>query len=346
LQSEIKKRLVLPKSQTEQLFAKLCQGLEGSAVTKVNIQISEFDCRQEALNFAYQHIGHFSTGEMLEIRQPRLKDDPAALSAYVDGIRQSRYKEAFEKQKNERLETQERLLEKLPLEEREEMEKIIYAAQEYMALRETVKYLFTQEYSRLRDALELLENKLGLEKGDIYHLYPRELPELVDDLHSMIHILHSRRQAFTNYQDLNLPRVIRESDLENLSLRLDISQDFTELKGNLLAEGQPVEGVVVNLDEFETLSGVKTRMNQYQKQNIPVILVATQMNLGHDPFIALASGLVLANAGIVSHGAQRARELGKGAIGGIDSRRLKTGTRIYFNPIKRLIRKIEKDETN
>ena len=65
------------------------------------------------------------------------------------------------------------------------------------------------------------------------------------------------------------------------------------------------------------------------------------MNLGHAPYIAMSSGLILENAGIVSHGAQRARELGKGAIGGIKSGRLKTGMRVLFDPVNKLVKKVE-----
>lgn len=65
------------------------------------------------------------------------------------------------------------------------------------------------------------------------------------------------------------------------------------------------------------------------------------MNLSHDPFIAQAAGLVIENAGIVAHGAQRARELGKGAIGGIRSRQLKTGMRVFFDPINQIVRKLK-----
>ncbi len=347
LHSEIRKRLALSDDETEQLFGRLSQGLDGSAITEVNIRISEFNSREEALDFAHEYVGHFSTGEMLEVRHLRLKDSPSALEAYVDGIRQSgNYREAFEKQKRERMEAQQLVLERLPNEERAEMEGVIYSAQTYMALRETVKYLFAKEYSLLRDALELLESRLGLEKGSIYHIYPRELPKLANDPYSMVHILRSRRQAFVNYTDLDLPQVIRESDVENLNLVLETDEEFTELKGKFLAEGKQVEGVVINLDEFEELSEVEMIFKQYQGQGIPIILVATQMNLGHDPFIASASGLILENAGIVSHGAQRARELGKGAIGGIKSKYLKTGMRIHFDPVERLIRKAEENEEN
>ena len=337
--------MVLPEDETEQLFAKLSQGLDNSAITNVNIQISEFNSREEALPFANEGVGHFSTGEMLEIRHPRLKDIPQALEAYVDGIRQAgNYQESFERQRQKRLETQRSLLDRLPSEERTGMEKIIRSAQTYMALRETVKYLFTYEYLLIRDALELLADRLGLEEGSIYHVYPRELQRLVTDPQSMSHLLRSRRQAFANYQDLNLPQVIREADIENLGLLMKADKEFTELKGKFLAEGEQMEGVVVNLDEFDELGKVKTVIEEYRRQDIPIILVATQMNLGHDPFIALASGLILENAGIVSHGAQRARELGKGAIGGIRSKCLKTGMKIHFDPEKRLIRKVENHE--
>ena len=56
------------------------------------------------------------------------------------------------------------------------------------------------------------------------------------------------------------------------------------------------------------------------------------MNLSHDPLIVQADGLVIENAGLVSHGAQRARELGRGAIGGIKVKHLKTGEYVSFDP--------------
>ena len=210
-----------------------------------------------------------------------------------------------------------------------------------MALRETVKYLFTQEYSLLRDALQILGSRLGLEERDIYFVYPRELSPLIADPESFTHLIRSRKQSFANYQQLDLPHVIRESDIETLKLSSESEGDFTEVKGKFLAEGQQVEGIVINLDQFVDLNQASKTFDDYRKQGIPIILVATQMNLGHDPFIALSSGLILENAGIVSHGAQRARELGKGAIGGIKSSTLKTGMRVLFDPAKRLIKKVE-----
>jgi len=342
LQALLRERLYLGADESERIFARLSQGLDGSAITDVNVAIVDAETEEEALILAQQSVGHFSTGEMLEIRHPRLKDDSAALLAYVRGIRQSgQYREEFEKQKGERLDTQRAILGSLPDQERQELERVIQSTQTYMALRETVKYLFTQEYSLLRDALQVLGTRLGLKDDDIYFVYPRELPVLVEDPQSLTHLIQSRKQSFANYRQLDLPQVVRESDIKSLNLSAESNGDFVEIKGKFLAEGQQIEGVIVNLDQFTDLDQASRVIDDYRKQEIPIILVATQMNLGHDPFIALSSGLILENAGIVSHGAQRARELGKGAIGGIKSGRLKTGTKVLFDPVNRSIKKVE-----
>lgn len=341
LQTLLKEGLRLGNDESERIFARLSQGLDGSAITDVNIAIVDAGTEEEALIVARQNVGHFSTGEMLEIRHPRLKDDQAALLAYVRGIRQSgQYREKFEKQKAERLATQQSILNSLSGQEKQELKRVIQSAQTYMALRETVKYLFTQEYSLLRDALEALGTRLSLEDGDIFFVYPRELSNLIVHPQSFTHLIRSRKQSFLNYGQLDLPQVVRESDIETLALSAESNGDFVEIKGKFLAEGKQVEGVIINLDQFADLGQVSDAIDDYRKQEIPIILVATQMNLGHDPFIALSSGLILENAGIVSHGAQRARELGKGAIGGIKSGRLKTGMKVLFDPVNRLVRKV------
>ena len=135
-----------------------------------------------------------------------------------------------------------------------------------------------------------------------------------------------------------MPPVIRESYIDLLSLSAKEDVAFTEARGKFLAEGPKVKGVLVNVDDFENLDWVNEVMQQYQEQDIPVIIAATQLNLSHDPLIAQSAGLVIKNAGIVAHGAQRARELGKGAIGGINTKSLKTGTEVLFDPKTRTIK--------
>lgn len=342
LQSLLQQKFGMGKDEAQRLYSRLNQGLDGSSITDANLAIADARSEEEAIRVAQDLIGHYSTGEMLEIRHTPMRDDPDKLHAYVRGIRQTgQYRSDFEKQREARIATQQEVLSRVPEDDREELAHVMYASQTYMAVRETAKYYLTKEYLYLRDTLELLGTRTGLENGDIYHIYPREIPQFASDPRSMLHIIRSRKQAFDNYAKIDMLSVIRESDIDSLSLVLKDNIAFTEATGRFLAEGPKIEGVIVNLDEFENLEQVNSVLQLYQKQNISVILAATQMNLSHDPLIAQAAGLIIKNAGLVAHGAQRARELGKGAIGGINTKILKTGTVIMFNPETSSINKIE-----
>jgi len=158
------------------------------------------------------------------------------------------------------------------------------------------------------------------------------------------HRISARQCHFDQYPQLELPRVIRADDIANICVSDGMADaDFTTLTGTYLANGPPVTGVIVNIDEFASVAEVYATMESYQSQQLPVILVAQQMNLSHDPLIARAAGVIIENAAIVSHGAQRARELGKGAIGGILTKRLKTGVRATLNPSERTLQRIIND---
>ncbi len=338
LQNLLREKLGIREEEAQRLYSRLNQGLDGSAITESNMAIAEADSDDEALKIAKELIGHFSTGEMLEIRHKPMRDSPDKLSAYVYGIRKSgSYRTDFENQRRDRINTQKVLLASVPKADRDELARVMSASQTYMAARETAKYYLTKEYLFLRDALELLGKRKGLKEGDIFHLYPRELPQFAHDPKSLLHLIHNRKQSFKNYAALELPSVIRESDIANLSLSSIDDKVFKHETGKFLAEGPEVRGIVVNLDEYGDLRQVNEIMEQYREQGIPIILAATQLNLSHDPLIAQSAGLVIRNAGIVAHGAQRARELGKGAIGGIDTRVLNTGIEVLFNPASRKI---------
>src|SRR3989338_2153212 len=276
LQDLLQQRLGFGKDRAQEMYSRLNQGLDGSAITDANIAIAEAATEKGALHVALQLIGHFSTGEMLEIRHQPLRDVPQALHAYVKGIRQAgQYKKQFERQREARLKAQQSLFSGLPDSERQEFEGVVQSSQVYMALRETAKYLFTKEYLLLRDALETLGSKLGLENGDIYYVYPRELPRLVINTGSMLHLIRSRTQAFKNYRELDMPAVIRESDIETLSLKTENANEFKEARGRFLAEGPQIEGIVVNLDEFKSLDEARIVIEQYRKRGGHIILVAT-----------------------------------------------------------------------
>lgn len=329
------------KKEYESVFAKLSQGLDGSRITQVNIAITEAENDKEAYRIGKDLVGHVSTQEMLEIRHPLLKDDESAFIRYVDNIRKSgSYAQNFEIQKEERLKAEKDLLDLCPKDRRGEIEKVMRSAQIYMALRETVKYHFTREYALIRDALVVLNNRLGFEKDDIFFVCPRELYRTADDPQSMSYIISERKRSFNNYPKLNLPKVIREEDVETLGSIDEVDENITEFNGKFLAAGDSFTGIIVNLDEIGNKEDVEKMMHELKVQGKKIVLVAKQVNLSHDPYIALASGLIIENAGFVSHGAQRARELGRGALAGIKSKHLKTGTTVYFDPTLYTVRKI------
>jgi phosphohistidine swiveling domain-containing protein len=342
LQGLLREKLGCNHDDAQKLYSKLNQGLNRSAITEANIAIADAASEEEALLLAKKLIGHYSTGEMLEIRHKPMRDDPQALQTYVRGIRQTgNYRARFEAQRAERIQAAESIVARASVEDRSELAEVITASQTYMALRETAKYLFTKQYLLLRDTLEEVEKRLNMESGDIYFLYPRELSALIADPESMRHLIQSRKQSFKNYETIEMPNVITAANVDQISLRSDNDAEFDEATGKFLAEGQVVEGVIVNIDEYKASEDIAELMRQHQAAGIPIVLVATQMNLSHDPFIAQSAGLVIENAGIVAHGAQRARELGKGAIGGIKSRQLKTGMRVFFDPQNQIVRRLD-----
>jgi hypothetical protein len=342
LQNLLRQKLGIDKAEAQKLYSRLNQGLDGSAVTEANLAIAVANSDEEAMVIAQRLVGHYSTGEMLEIRHQPMRDDPEKLQAYVKGIRQTgQYKANFEKQRQTRISAQKTILSQISEEDKAELEQVMHASQTYMAVRETAKYHLTKEYLYVRDALELLGEKTGLEDGDVYYLYPRELRQFASDPPSLLHVILSRKQSFQNYAELDMPSVIRESDIESLHLSQQDDASFTEAQGKFLAEGPQCTGVIVNVDEFESVQEVNGVMNAYQEKGIPIILAATQMNLSHDPLLGQATGLVIKNAGLVAHGAQRARELGKGAIGGINTKLLKTGMEVLFDPETRTIKKVD-----
>jgi phosphohistidine swiveling domain-containing protein len=333
---------LLETDDVNNVFSMLSQGLNGSAITDSNLAIAEAPSFDEAYKLAESTVGHYSAGEMLEIRHERLIDNQKKLAAYVSGIRSSgTYAINFEQQKAARMKAQADLLDRFEGPKRDELERAISYSQTYMSLRETAKYQFTREYGPLKKGLEAIGDRIGLEQGDIYFVYPRELGELVNDPSAMRHVIKSRKQAFENYAALEMPSVIFGDDIDNLKLSDNNNENFVRAIGKFLAAGKAHEGTVVNVDEFEDTTEILEAITKYKQLGHEVILAAQQMNLSHDPLIAQSSGLIIENAGIVAHGAQRARELGKGAIGGIHVKSLSTGMKILFDPSDKLVEKIE-----
>lgn len=336
----IKRHLQKTPDEADKIFAQLNRGLVGSRITEIDLEIANAPDLESALKIAREKIGHYSSRDMLEIHHPLFRHNEAAMINHVEGLRNPQFVENIMQQRDKRVKAQEFFVSILPTEHQEEFVQTIEASLTYMALRETAKYHFTREYALIKEALAMLEERLDLSNGDIYFLYPKELQSLISSPDSYRHLIESRKQAYANYPQLDFPKVIREEDINLLSLIDSSDTEFTTAQGKFLAEGPEICGTVVNLDEMDLESAVEI-INELKLAGQMVIVCAKQMNLSHDPLIALADGLVLENAGIASHGAQRARELGKGALGGIKIKNLRTSMRVIFNPDDLSIRKAD-----
>ena len=332
----------MAEREAHSVFSRLTQGLEGSHVTDANLAIANAATDREAISIATREFGHTSSGEMLELRHPFLRDVPGAVEAYAAGIRENgRYADEYHRQRSMRLITEHEVMEAASDGNREELAEVIRNCQIYMALRETAKYSLSSEYALIRRTLQKISAKADFDGDDIYFLYPREVTGALVDSEWYLHLIKGRRRAWHNYSALALPHVIYSNKLSDIQLRGGKRRDAVVLQGRFLAPGICLQGVVVNVDSHASIQSAAGEIAAARSRQQSVILVATQLNLSHDPLIYQADGLIIENAGLVSHGAQRAREIGRGAIGGIDAADLPNGTVINFDPANAVVTRVQ-----
>jgi phosphohistidine swiveling domain-containing protein len=338
-----------PTVETERMgsvLSVLAQGLEGSAVTEANLAIWSASDVEVAYSMAAKLIGHYQVeGEIMEIRRPRLIDSSETLRHYVHALRSGdNYREVFERQKSERLSLQEELLSALEGDARHDFADTMTRAQRYLTLRETLKDRITREYVPLRRHLIEIGTRAGLDEGDVFYLYPNEVQSLMEDATLVRHLINARKIEHNLERKLTMPSVLRHDRVDDISYESARAKEFTEADGQLIAAGRPVEGVVVNLDQAGHYAEAMSLLDSLRADGHSVILVAKVMNLTHDPYLNKAEGLILESAGFASHGAQRARELGVGALSGIDTARLRTGMRVSFDTDSGVVRNLNENE--
>lgn len=331
----------LTPDQIKDKLSRLTQGLNDSSITEANIAIAQAQNDDDACRIAESRISHYpAMGEVLEVRHPRLAESPMHLREYVQSLRTGAdYEARFNAQRIERISEQERLTRSLPESARLTFSTMYVRAQKYMALRETIKDQFTKEYALLRDRLVELGRRTGLAEDSIYYLYPSDLAPLIDDKDNVLHLIEARAREHRLLDQLDMPRVLRHDTTNEINSRKNGDTRFRQAYGQFIAPGKPVEGTIINLDDSNKEELIK-RLNQFYKDGEPIVLAAKSITLTHDPFINKSSGLILQQAGFVSHGAQRARELGVGALSSIDTSLLRTGMKVSFDPAARRVKSI------
>ncbi len=137
------------------------------------------------------------------------------------------------------------------------------------------------------------------------------------------------------------PLTGRLPDIE-LQIRLFENGSYS----TILAEGPEINGIVVNIEEFKNREQAYALVKKLLQANKKIVLVAKELDLTHDSLISISSGLIVESAGIVSHGAQRARELNIGALSGIPITQLRSGSEVIFKPNLGIVTMVENKGTH
>jgi rifampicin phosphotransferase len=175
-----------------------------------------------------------------------------------------------------------------------------------------------------------------LDRADDYFLlHFDEIAALVAD-HSRAHglraIISARATDIERYRRLEMPMLMRESELPRLLRASGVSDrpdDERELRGVPVSRGS-VEGEVV----------VITDPADFTRMKRGAILVTRATDPSWTPLFTLAAGVIVEVGGVLSHASTIAREYGIPALANVRyaTRRLKTGDRALLNASEGFVR--------
>jgi pyruvate,water dikinase len=333
---ELMQGLGYDSDETDKYYAALSEDPDGNLITEIDLRIIDAETEDEAMNIARETIGFYSSGEDLEIRHPRFSDNERDLSNYVEGLRENGedYKSRLEQSRNRTRTTMTELLSAIDDEtQREELRSVINYMQKYMSLRQTIKFHFKREYGVIRQALVAIEEKLNLQKGDIFYVYPRELSRLVDNSDRLRHLIRDRRRHHEMSSRIEIPDVVSMDTLDEIDI-IDEDGVFTEATGEVLnsLDDFPIgDYIAVVINEDFDLSDEMEWIRGLQDQGYQVVLIASQIGLSLDNLIAQADAVIIQHGGLTCHAAQRCRELSTPLITGILIRNIQEGQNLVID---------------
>jgi len=299
------------------LLNDLLSGLQASKITEER-QAHTKVARGEMSQTDYMDkFGHLATNE-LEISLPRKSEqrivflNDGNLQKENDGQERRSVAEA----------NLNSLIQSLSPDKKIEISTDMYCSQNYLPLRETIKYYFTHEYAFLREALLILQEKRGFSGDDVFYLYPNEIDRLANPSDNLLPLLQKRqierRLSLQLEKQGRIPAVFFENEILHFGDTVDISGK-TEFTGNIVAWTKeqieikaPIEGEVIIIDSNNF--NLEEIMGEIRTRKQPPIIVTTSANLGMDPLIVKSGGLIMETGGILAHGACRARENGISAV--------------------------------
>ena len=208
----------------------------------------------------------------------------------------------------------------------EEAKRMISLLRNSIGYREYPKFgminrYFVYKQALLKEAQQLVQNKLISEKEDIYYLTFEELSEVVRTNKLYYHQISKRKEEYKYYEKLTPPRVI--------------TSDGEIITGEYKRENLPPEAIIglpVSSGVIEGRARVILNMEEADLE-VGDILVTSFTDPGWTPLFVSIKGLVTEVGGLMTHGAVIAREYGLPAVVGVENatKLIKDGQRIRVN---------------
>jgi len=271
----------------------------------------------------------------IDLAKPRWIEKPTTLIPMILGniktYEPGAAKRKFEQGLQVALKKEQELLDRLKQlpdgeQKAEETKRIVDTLRKCIGYREYPKYgminrYFLYKQALLREAQQLVQNNLILEKEDIFYLAFEELHEVVRTNKLDYQVISKRKEDYKIFEKLTPPRVIT-SDGEIIT---------GQYKRENLSE-QAIPGLAVSSGVIEGRARVILNMKDADLEEGD-ILVTSFTDPGWTPLFVSIKGLVTEVGGLMTHGAVIAREYGLPAVVGVDNatKLIKDGQRIRVN---------------
>ncbi|HDR6302002.1 phosphoenolpyruvate synthase [Bacillus cereus] len=307
------------------------QCIEDDSFLDELVQFKGGEKAREAIDAFLNKYGMRCSGE-IDITKTRWSEKPTTIiPMIVNNIRDFEYgasKRKFEEGLQEALKKEEELLDRLQQlpdgkQKVEETKRMIRNIRNFIGYREYPKYgminrYFIYKQALLKEAEQLVKNKVVNEIEDIYYLTFEELHEVVRTNKLNYELIHKQKNDYKLYEKLTPPRVM--------------TSDGEIITGKYKREHLPADAIVGLPVSSGVIEGRARVILNMEDANLEEgdILVTAFTDPGWTPLFVSIKGLVTEVGGLMTHGAVIAREYGLPAVVGVENatKLIKDGQRI------------------
>ncbi|NEV63933.1 PEP/pyruvate-binding domain-containing protein [Thiorhodococcus minor] len=296
--------------ETDGLHSRLLQGLDGSRITDLSLDLERLGRGELSLADWLADYGHLAPNE-LELSSPRYIEMPATIEGLANRLATSTptpsARHAQQRQDRARADaTLDGLLGFLGRTRAAKLRQDIRLARAFLPLRETIKLHYTAQHAAFRRGLLRLAELRGLEPELAFYLRLDELAEAPNLVQ-----LQTRREERQLGRRLlrqgRLPAVIHEGRISALGAEEPQAQ-AERLSGRAMAPGRSVGRVrILDLDADDPQALLLDL-------GADEVLVTRSANLGLASLLRGCAGLVVEVGGVLAHAACQARESGIPAV--------------------------------